>query len=177
MKEQRLSIADVSQSAEEENSCHTRKVNHAVISDMSGGLSFCGLELMKCSDRRYIKYKQLDRPLFKFDGKIEIGSSIFTPYSKTFEVESVPHLQETVTEVLSKRYGFDTEIDIKTCDFERNFNCQTNSQESSSENIKYKKKHYIRYTILPIGSFVIDSEIRKLSSEAEKELKHLLYFS
>jgi len=104
LKEKNLSITDVSRSAEEENSSHTKVVNYSVIENMSGGLSFCGLDLTECKeDRRDIKYRELDCRLFLFDGEIELCNSKFAPYSNKFEVNSVQHFKKTVRDVITEK--------------------------------------------------------------------------
>ncbi|KAK2708416.1 hypothetical protein QYM36_014133, partial [Artemia franciscana] len=163
-----------SPSLEEENRIRRRMVDNWVIGNMSGGLSFCGLELIYCPQREDIKYHQLKKRLFTFDGKIELCTSPMTPsYMDKFTLNNVQHFKKNVTDAIANKYGFDASIEIDCCDVESSLIREFSLDESESEKILLQKKIIVSYTYRPKGSFKIPSEIRILTKEACTRLESL----
>ena len=140
-------------------------VDCAVISAMSCGLSFCGLQQVKGNDGE-IKYLQLSRRLFYFVGEIELDSSKYAPYEIHTQVTSVQHFKTILKDV--DVCGFDARIDIEDSGIEGRI--KNKSGESSSNSVKNSRKDFWGYKFLPVGSFTIDTNIRRLTESAVKEL-------
>jgi hypothetical protein len=75
---------------------------------------------------------------------------------------------------MKNKFCFDVGINIEGCGIAEKKNSQENKNDlSSTESVKYKRKHIVKYQFKPVGKFSLTKENRKLKENVRKELKEL----